>query len=280
MNRLVNLDIKEVSLVSRPANKRKFLIMKGEDGMNELIESILKMDIKDEAKIDEVLKQNKLSDKAIEAVKGALKLLVAFKDELPKNILETLAELTGYGYPVPDTKTAKADGCKEPTKKDDGSLDLSKVPDELKGTIETIWKEHQDAVKKAEELEKALKVEKEAQMKKEFIEKAEKTLSHIPMKSDELGAMLKDIAVTIPETYHKLETVLKSVDELIAKSEMFKELGNSGSGTTSVMARITAMANEVKKSVTGMTIEQAVAKVLNDNKNLYDEYMKEVGGVR
>jgi hypothetical protein len=114
INRLHDLQVDEVSLVPRGANRKKFLILKsmlGGDAMDQsMIERILDADLEDEERVDAVLKAQGLSDKARNAVKGALRILNAFKDELPNDILNTLASLAGYGYapaPTGEIKAAK-----------------------------------------------------------------------------------------------------------------------------------------------------------------------------
>jgi len=76
-----------------------------------LLDRVLSTDLEDEAEIDRILKAQRLSEKAASAVKGALRLLNAFKDELPPDIINTLASLAGYGYqppPLPASDEVKA----------------------------------------------------------------------------------------------------------------------------------------------------------------------------
>lgn len=289
MNRLSDLEAVEVSLVPKAANKRRFLIFKSEEEekpMEEILKAILETDLEDEKKVDEVLKAAKLSDKAQNAVKGALRLLNAYKDELPKDVMKTLAGLAGYGYPEPTEKAKAQDedekkkkekyGYPAPTKKEDGTYDFSSIPEEVRPAIEALWKEHETAVKKAEELEKVLKEERDKQARKEYIQKAVTEFASLPVKPEEFGLILKGLAEKAPDEYAKLEGVLKAANEAIQKGALYAEIGRSGGlAGGSAMAKIEAAANSLVQKDANMTKEQAIAKALEMHPELYTEYLQE-----
>jgi len=114
-NKLHDLKVEEVSLVPKGANRKRFLVLKalGGDCMYDesVVDRILNTDLENEDEIEQILKAKGLSEKAANAVKGALRLLNAFRDELPGDILNTLASLVGYGYqppPLPASDEVKA----------------------------------------------------------------------------------------------------------------------------------------------------------------------------
>jgi hypothetical protein len=116
-NELHDLKVEEVSLVPRGANRKRFLLLKsalgGDSAMYDetLLDRVLSTDLENESEIEETLKAQGLSDKARNAVKGALRLLNAYRDELPPDIINTLASLAGYGYqppPLPASDEVKA----------------------------------------------------------------------------------------------------------------------------------------------------------------------------
>jgi hypothetical protein len=116
-NELRDLKVEEVSLVRRGANRKRFLLLKsalgGDSAMYDetLLDRVLSTDLENEDEIEQVLKAKGLSEKATNAVKGALRLLNAYKDELPPDIINTLASLVGYGYqppPLPASDEVKA----------------------------------------------------------------------------------------------------------------------------------------------------------------------------
>ena len=99
-NRLYDLEVERIDLVDTPAIRRRFLIVKQEteeEILKELEETIAAVT---KARTDE--EKQKLSDKAINAIKGALNLLNKYKDELPsaaRMAIDALAKLVeGYGY--------------------------------------------------------------------------------------------------------------------------------------------------------------------------------------
>ncbi len=292
VTRLRDLEAVEVSLVPRAANKRRFLVMKSETEvdhpMEEILKAILETDLEDEAKVDEVLKAAKLSDKGQNAVKGALRLLNAYKDELPKDILKTLAGLAGYGYPEPAQKAKGGGGGTDdmkhkygypaPTKKADGSWDFSGIPEEVRPMVEALWKEQETAVRKAEELEKVLKAERDERLRKEYVAKAAE-YKHLAVKPEEFGLVLKAIADKAPEELAKLEAVLKAADEALGQSALFAEVGRGGEGAGgSAWAKIEKAAGEIVQQDGKLTREQAVARVLDQHPELYEEYLSERKG--
>lgn len=147
--KLTRLDVREVSLVDKAANKRRFAILKAEDGdggthmdeqvvLDEALEAALAEPIEGEAallqKAGEPL--TKASEKAKNAIKGALRMLNSVKDEVPAEALKALASAAGYGYPAPqkkrrhmDDEEYDEDGKKKPIKKADDVEPT--IPDDL-----------------------------------------------------------------------------------------------------------------------------------------------------
>lgn len=200
--------------------------------------------------------------------------LVAFAEEGESAWVdvELIEEVVARG------KTEKAGGA---DKEMIAKTDLEGLPEEVKTSVEALWKEHKEAVKKAEELEETLKKERDERLKKEFIQKAEKEFKHLPVKADEFGLLLKSMAAKLDtDEYQRLTDLLGSVEETIREGEILKERGSDGSlPTGGVMERIEAQAKEmVQKSDGELTKEQAVSKILSMDKNLYEEYINEVNG--
>ncbi|MBW2084447.1 MAG: hypothetical protein JRI54_00225 [Deltaproteobacteria bacterium] len=255
--------------------------------MEEILKAVLETELEDEQKVEEVLKAAKLSDKAQNAVKGALRLLNAYKDSLPKDIMKTLAELAGYGYPAPTEKAKdkkdeeeedkkKKYGYPAPTKKEDGSYDFSGIPEEVRPAVEALWKEQQEAIKKAEELEKVLKEERDKQLRKEFVQKAATDFTNLPTKPEEFGLVLKGLAEKAPEEYTKLEGVLKAASEAIEKGALYAEIGRGGMPAgDSAVAKVEAMAAGLVQKNANLSRMDALAKVLAENPQLYEQYRKE-----
>lgn len=281
-NKLTNLDTLGVSLVRRGANKKRFALSKSEgtmEGFEEVIKAVLEAEMDDEASVDEVLKQAKLSDRGMKAVKGALRLLNAFKDELPKDIMKMLAGLAGYGDPEPDEKAEKPDEdkYKEPTMKDSGP-DLQALPDDIRNQVESLWKANQDEIKKREELEAILKAERDEREQQEFVAKAAKEFSHLPGTPETIGTLLKSVKDASPELAGQLEELLKSTEAMVSKSELLTELGQSARGDTggSAWEQIEKAAESVvQKSANQVSKSQAISSFLctPEGGQLYNAYL-------
>jgi len=178
-----------------------------------------------------------------------------------------------------------------PVKKEDGSWDLSGVSPEARPFYESVLKSHDDAVEKAEALEKRVeKAEADAVSAKdklannEFVQKAETEYKHLGSAED-LAPILKEASEKLEaETFEKLEGVLKAANGRIEKGGLFKEFGSRGETDESAgdaMSQIEKMAAElVEKSTETLTAEQAFTKAVATPKGaaLYAQYMAETAG--
>jgi hypothetical protein len=294
------LEVGEVSLVDRAANKRRFLLFKQEGSTMEedILKAVLEADLEDEAQVDEVLKAANISDKGKLAIKGAIRLLQAFKDELPKDVMKTLSGLAGYEYPEPAKKppeeppvkaTAKGADGKDgacgtkygPLQKADGTLDLEQVPEELRPTVELLFKAQQDAVVREAKLETILKAERDLRLTREFVTKAE-AFSHLPIKPEEFGPVLKTIQEKAPEAYDAIEQVLKAADALIVQAGAFKARGSDATtgGKDAWTAIETKARALLQKADNKLTLAKAVDQICQQEPALYAQYLQEQRGAR
>jgi len=266
---VVDYDVLEVSLVSRAASRKQFLLLKSEEveGMDleELVEIIAKVEAEGEDQLDELLKEG-LSEKAVAAVRAALRLLNAYRDELPATILQTLAQLAGYGYPEPAVEKKSEEGrAEEPVSK---SLDLSDLPLEVRSRVEALWKRYEEVLKRAEDLEEELRAEREAQREREFLAKAQE-FSLPGIEAEALGRLLKRIDDALPDEYPVMERILRAADQVVRESALFKELGadTGGSGEDLESAIAELMAKDP-----GLTREMAVDRLIADRPDLYERF--------
>lgn len=129
--------------------------------------------------------------------------------------------------------------------------------------------------KRLDDAEALAKLEREERLTKEYVAKATEFTS-LGVVPEELGPVLKAIAAVSPEQYTKLETTLKSASTAIAKSPLLKEVGAGGQGeSSSAWNKIEKKAEEVRKSNSSLTKEQAQAKVMKEEPELYNEYIHE-----
>ena len=169
--------------------------------------------------------------------------------------------------PCPDGYKTKKE---EKVKKEE----LENLPKEVKEKLEAVWKENEEIKKAHEELiEKQKKVEDENK-KKDFIAKAEKEYTCFG-KPEEFGLVLKEISEKAPESYEKLETVLKSAEEQIKAGKTFDEKGTNTPNTSgNSFDKIQKCAEKIAKDE-NISIEKAVMVAMEKNPELYTEYSKE-----
>lgn len=297
--RIEELEVFEVSLVTSPANRRRFAIKKNKGGeemdFDSVWSEILKMDLENEDKVDEWLEKRELSEKGKQAVKATLKTLLAYKDELPNDVINMLAKLSGMEdvkKPEHEDEKKKKEVKKEEKKeekteevKKEGvskmdlknkmtKADLEKVPEEVRDVLESIWKERDDL--------KEMMVKQENEKKeREFIQKAKDEYSDLPMKAEEFGKLLKQLNDKAPDELKVLEGLLKSLNVSVEKSDLFKEVGSNMNNESvgDSWLQIEKLAESyVQKDEFGMTKEMAIAQVIQDNPKLYTSYMNELNG--
>lgn len=170
-----------------------------------------------------------------------------------------------------------------PVKKEDGTWDYSGVPDEAREFFETM-------VEKADRTEKDLaeaheKLEKAAEDRRqsEAVQKAA-SYSHVAA-PDDLAPILKEISEKLdPETVTKLDEILENAQSRIEKGDLFTELGSrsteDGPVSTSAYAEAVKKADElVEKSDKPLTQDMALAKVWENNPDLYAKYLSENPGL-
>lgn len=297
MKRLRDLQVQEVSLVDRPAVRdpehptqpARFLLWKSEDGgdrrmpVDEKVLEALDTPAPEsvEKRLGEVLEKAKVEKALAEAARGALRLLNAYKDKLPKEVLQALAEAAGYGYPEPKKREKPDDEAygepdKEPDKPKKG-IRKDDLPPEVREYLEKAEREAEALRKKAEEAERIAKAEREARLHREYVEKAAREYSHIA-KAEELGPVLRALDEKLEKAdAERLHQWLRAADERIEKGALFAEFGRNGATPSSAVVKVEAKAEEIRKADPKLTKEQAFARALEANPELYVEYLRERG---
>lgn len=275
---LTGLKAAEVSLVKRGANlKKRFPVYKmEEEKMDEIIKTVLESETDNEAALVDFMKAAKISEKGMTAARGALRILNAFKEEIPNDLIRKLEDLAGYEkpddkYPEPEKKSVK--------KADDGNKP------ELPPEVQAILKQQNDeltAVKKqAEESAAALKTERDARELQGWVEKARNELSHFPGKSaEDLGRVLKALHDVNPDLAKEQFEQMKTASETIKKSALISEagtFGSAGNGAGSAWDQIQKMADSMiqKSEDPRFSKEKALSKVMELRPDLYQRYLEE-----
>ena len=281
--RLKNLSVVEVSLVGSPANGKQFLLTKGERKMEltEKQKGILETPFDTEEKFVALLQKEEVSltDEAQSALMSSMRMLAAYSEEMPDQLLRMIRDALGMEEEAIDEEEEKAEEVEE-TKSDaddDIMKSISDLPEEVKAQVQNLFKEKQEAVDRFEEVQKKLDEEKQETIRKEFVVKANTEYKHIPsINAEDLGSVVKCLHDLDPVIAEKIETILKASDRAIEKGGLFDEIGKKNTsteegGTAYEKMRRTAAA--MVSDGTAGSIEQAIDTVMKNNPNLYTDYL-------
>ncbi len=174
-----------------------------------------------------------------------------------------------------------------PVQKEDGTWDLTGVPDETRPFFEAMLEKADETAAELEstkeKLAKAHEQTGELSEKlrlKEFIEKADREYGKVGS-TDEIAEILKAASEHFDEeTFGKLETLLKAANAKIESGDLFAELGRTALGESapdSAYAEAVKKADEMVEKSGDLSREQAMGKVWEQNPDLYARYMSETG---
>lgn len=287
VNLLTSLRTDKVSLVHRGANKRRFALKKSEENMDEkdlaLLADVMKSaEFDGEADVMAAIAKAGMDEKAMNAVKGALRLLNGFREnpEVAK-LADMLAEKVGYPAPKAKQEMKPED---EPKKKQKQKPE-DEYPEPMAKALEGLPEEKAKAIMKAlrdgedkaaqeriakaaeevaiakreaaeakataEKTQAILKAEQDKARTKELIAKAASDYQHVPGKPEDLGAVLKSLEDVDPKLLESVENVLKAADAAIKEGGLFVEKGKSGVGAEdSALDTLTKMAEAIQKNAT------------------------------
>jgi len=224
--KIVEIDVDEITLCEFAANRKKFFIKKTEEKVNDFIEELKKFmaeDDEDEKEMlteEEIAKAEKLDDKVIKVIKGALNILNKYKADMPDDVLtaiKTLAKYAAYGYP--EKKEAKEDVDKAGAKLSKTTRDqLSKILELVKDSpkaIEMLNTLLGREVQKAEEKDGDKEMSPEIQAKLERLaelEKAEKERIEKEAEKKQKEEVQKMIDERLEQLELKEKPTKKSID--------------------------------------------------------------------
>jgi len=282
---LVRTRWSEISFVPKGANGKTFLIFKGFDEMGleeDILSAILGTPLDKETQIDGIFKEHKVEGDAATVLKGAIRLIKAYEDVLPKDVATVIAKCSDYPAPAAgqgeDAKKEcpKGENCYGyPIKKSvDGEYDLSDVPPEMQPIIKELWTEREARQIEKEERQKL----QDAAITKELEEEITKELSMLPVETKPFAQVLKQFRELDPDGYKAIMPVLKAASKGLAKSELFKTHGRTGAGsmTGSAWDRLVGIAKGmVAKGAEDMTLEEAINKAMDEHPELVEQYEAE-----
>ena len=244
-NLLMDLVVDRVDLVDEGANSAAFIKLykrkEMETGMdfNEII--------------------SKLKPEHAEIIQAEI---VKAKTEVPEEVAK---ELSDTKEELITTKT-ELENFKEEVKKSKEPAQEENFEEVLKSldpAVQKVFKSLQAQKEAAEQVAKQLNEQKEEE---EAIEKA-KALKALPVEEDKLVQVVKGVSDDVYE-------ILKSAAKVLEESEIFEEVGKGkgGTGSTDAWSKIEKKADEIAKR-DSITKEKAISVVINENPELYKEYL-------
>ena len=252
--------------------------------MDEILKAVLETEVDEETSFEEYFEKAKVSEKGQNALKSALRMLNAYKDELPKDALDKLA--AAAGYPAP--KKAKMEDEEEEypaPKKGQKKEDEEEMKVKKDAEIEAVRKSYDDQLsalkEQNEKIEKALEAERGKREMAEWVEKTKTELSYFPGKSsEELAKSLKALHDVDPKLAEEAFEEKKKISKMVEESELLKEAGQNVSGGGNAdgpWAKIEKLAGDMveKSSDLSLSKSAAINKVLDTpmGKELYKKYL-------
>ena len=298
------MEFDEVSLVTRPANQlSKVVLFKSDVSNSEEIVAEEKT-----VEVEPVLEQ---AEESVEKGYG-MGMKMKKKKEMPAFIKEKMKEKEEMEMEEEEEEDEmpmkKMKNKGKMKKDDDDSVEIpSEVYDyietlesanaELVDAIEKMAKEQQDEqdeilksadprlveiVKGLEErasaAETIAKAERDHRLVQEYIAKAS-TLSNLPIKAEEFGSVLKNVAEALTEEqFSAIWQVLNAANSNLSKAGLFNEIGKSSTpDNDGPLANIEKVATALRQANPLLTREQSIAKAVETDANLYKQYIREVG---
>lgn len=194
------------------------------------------------------------------------------------------AELTKAKKKMLETDDDGGEGAKKSEAEEARKAAIAKADPELRALLEKADTDRADLEERLTKSEEATesantiaKAERETRLNKEFLAKAEGFVT-LPIEAAKFGPILKSVSEKLTkEESDALDSVLKSYDEQIRQSELFKEMGTSlpGEKTGSAIAEVQTKAEALRKADPELTAEQALGKAMTDDRDLQERYLAE-----
>lgn len=170
-----------------------------------------------------------------------------------------------------------------PVQKEDGSWDLSGVPEDARPFYQAMISKADETAVKLEKAEVELAETRDRLRTSEIIAKAENEFQKVGAR-DDIVAVLKESSEKLsPESYEQLVSLLSSANERIAKGDLFSEAGLTGGvndgSETDAWSKIEKAAEAMVEKSDGLSQSQAIDRVLQtpEGAALYSAYLRESG---
>lgn len=186
------------------------------------------------------------------------------KDELPEDVvtyIEALEAEVERASVIEELAGMLENGDPEAGAEGEKELVLSKADPEVRSLIEK-------AEQRAEAAESLAKAERDLRLDREYLAKAEA----LPMLTEapaELAEVLKALHTADPEVAGKVEAILATANEQIAKGNLFAEFGSSTT-VEGVPDRARQAAEALTKADPTLSPEAAMVAAMEADPSLYD----------
>lgn len=297
--RQIKPDVDEISLAFDPANRKKFFMQKegGQEGMDKLIEILKSKDkMFKEAKIEKFLKDLDTSDEVKDAVRGSLKILTSYKDQIPATLNEQLIkavpelkDLLSVSVPATlsdeDWKKIEKEAEKRLTKEIEKRLtkEITAKLEKAQGDGDKQIKLLKDEI---EVLRKDVKTEKETAEKERDIRRINEIQAlikdkGIPGDPEKISKVMLTLEKMSPEVSKDVQEMLNQAGVMIKASAVFGEFGGVGSGDIAAgdkaYEKLNDMVTEAMTKDKSLSVGKAWENVVRANPNLYQEHVKAQG---
>lgn len=162
------------------------------------------------------------------------------------------------------------------------AAEVAKVNKAADDRVAKAEKDANDRIAKAEAAAalagEVAKGEKDLRIEKEFSTRIEKEFASLPLKTDD-GKLLKSMSEKLDKAeFDRVLEIFKSANEAVAKSAMFEEIGTkvSKGAAGSAKAEIIGKAEEMVAKGVAKTTAEAIAKVAEQDGELYARYVDEL----
>jgi hypothetical protein len=195
-------------------------------------------------------------------------------EQIAKELADTRAELAR----LKDELAAQA-GPSTPAGVESVKAEYAKTLAETEKAREELRKQLEAAQTELEESRAEVLKIRASRRREKFIKMVQVLPSLPGINPDDFGEILDVIEAHLTEKqFNKVHALLTSWNAVIAKSAVFQELGRAGDGPLALQGpegRLVALAKDRQASDPKLTYEQAYAKVLQENPEVYRQYVAE-----
>ena len=286
--KLKNVLVNSVDLCKQGANQRAFICLKksmeGKENMSDLKTSIIQNVCKElNITIEDVCKALGFSMQEQETQEQKIKkametsLISVLKDE--SKTTEQKEELLQKS--VNEFYSTVYDFAKEEQEQESEEMDVNKMNEDDKAVYEALKKKYETEEPKQQtlhpEVKKALK---EAETAKQELQELKKSLELkefesiakqyevIGKNTEELAAKLYELKKSNEQSYNDYIAMLDEMVEMTQASGIFKEYGSNRAGAGSQKQQTEQRIQELMKSDSNLTYQQAFVRVCEENAEL------------